>query len=160
MPDEAMLIGLPFDSSASSLTLPAGTDGCVHSRCGEYASIVAPVSCAGLYGSAFSITALIASDDMSDSSIVCSLLDCATAAAPTAPLAPVLFSTTTVVLSISPSGVLIRRAITSDVPPGGNGTMIDSGLSGQAAANADPGSGSAAAAPAFTRVRRVVIGVS
>src|SRR5687767_2584008 len=98
---------------------------------------------------------------MSDSSIVCSLLDCATAAAPTAPLAPVLFSTTTVVLSISPSGPLIRRAITSEVPPGGNGTMIDSGLSGHAAAKVNAGSGSvAAAALAFRIVRRVVMRVS
>src|SRR5688572_24066348 len=161
MPDDAMLIGLVFDSSASSLTLLAGFDGCVHSRCGEYASSVAPASCEGLYGSAFSITALIASDDMSDSSIVCSLLDCATAAAPTAPLAPVLFSTTTVVLSISPSGPLIRRAITSDVPPGGNGTMIDSGRSGHAAAKVNAGSGRvAAAALAFRMVRRVVMGAS
>jgi hypothetical protein len=35
MPDEAMLIAFFFDSSASSLTLLAGIDGCVHSRCGE-----------------------------------------------------------------------------------------------------------------------------
>ena len=81
-----------------------------------------------------SITALMASDDMSDSSTVCSLLDCATADVPTAPLAPVLFSTTTVVLSSSPSGAVMSRAITSEVPPGGKGTMICKGLSGQLAA--------------------------
>jgi hypothetical protein len=91
-----------------------------------------------------SITPLIASDDMSDSSTVCSLFDCATAAAPTAPLAPVLFSTMTVVLSISPSGCVMSRAITSDVPPGGNGTMMVSGLSGQAVAAKDGAAISAA----------------
>src|SRR5262252_4665119 len=94
---------------------------------------------------------------MSLSNTVCSLVDCATAAAPTAPLAPVLFSTTTVVFSMSPSGALIRRAITSDVPPGGNGTTIDSGLSGHAAAATD-GNGSVAAAVTpsrFNAVRRV-----
>ncbi len=91
---------------------------------------------------------------MSDSSMLCSLVDCATAAAPIAPLAPVLFSTTTVVLSISPSGVEIRRAITSEVPPGGKGTMMVNGLSGQVAAS--EGAAIVAAVAAMKRRRCVM----
>jgi hypothetical protein len=70
-------------------------------------------------------------------------------------LAPVLFSTTTVVLSISPSGTVIRRAITSDVPPGGKGTMMVRGLSGHAAARA-PSEGTATNAAADWMIRRRV----
>ena len=71
---------------------------------------------------------------MSDSSSVCSSVACATAAAPMLPLAPVLFSMNTFTPSVSPSGLAISRAITSEVPPGGNGTTMRSGLLGQAAA--------------------------
>src|SRR5436190_16228383 len=54
----------------------------------------------------------------------------ATKSAPRLPLAPGLFSTMTLCLNASPSGWLMARAMMSDEPPGGYGTMILMGLPG------------------------------
>ncbi|MNT65093.1 hypothetical protein D3C72_2030460 [compost metagenome] len=48
------------------------------------------------------------------------------------PVAPALFSTTNDCLSCSPSLFATERATESVAPPGGNGTTIVTGLSGQA----------------------------
>src|SRR6187402_3546055 len=97
---------------------------------------------------------------MSDSSIVWLSVEVATAAAPIAPLAPVLFSTITLAPRRSPSGLLIRRAITSEVPPGGKGTMIFSGWSGHAAQAGRPRVAAAMAALDWRKWRRWVMVVS
>ena len=65
-------------------------------------------------------------------------LSVASAATPTPmlPLAPVRFSTTTVVLSSSLKGLEMMRAMASDVPPGANGMMIFSVCVGHAVLDA------------------------
>ena len=62
--------------------------------------------------------------------------DLATWSAPGLPLAPGLFSTMTVCFRASGRGWLMTRAMMSDEPPGGYGTMILIGLLGQACAPA------------------------
>ena len=79
------------------------------------------------------MTCISATEPMSDSKIVWLSVACATTPAPTLPLAPVRFSTKTGVFKIVPKALATMRAITSDVPPGGKGTMIFKGWLGQAA---------------------------
>src|SRR5690606_5308693 len=57
-----------------------------------------------------------------------------TCAAPMVPVAPALFSTTKDCLSCSPSLLATARATESVAPPGGKGTTMVTGLSGQACA--------------------------
>src|SRR5690606_20600253 len=65
-------------------------------------------------------------------------LDRATAAVPTLPPAPSLFSTTTLFPQRAPSLSAIRRPTTSVVPPGENGTTMLTERLGQSAAAAVP----------------------
>ena len=77
---------------------------------------------------------MIASAPVSHNKSVWPSLALATKSLPVLPLAPGLFSTTTVCFSASASGWLMARAMMSDEPPGGYGTMMRTVLLGHACA--------------------------
>src|SRR5690606_22809768 len=78
----------------------------------------------------------------------------AAACAPTMPPAPALLSTTTGTFHASPIGCVVKRAVVSTGPPGGNGTMKLTGCSGHLAARARKGKEAAAQAAPSPAIRR------
>ena len=150
MPEDDSVIGLSFDSairSASVFTL--GSVGPTAIASGVNPTILIPARSVGVWkGTFFSVCGEIITGLNDDSSIVWpSGAALATYAPANIPLAPVLFSTTTVVPKTSPKyGATIRAAISFD-PPGAKPTISDTGLPCNACADATAGS-TVAATPA------------
>ena len=137
LPDEAYETAFffAFASATISFTDVAGNDGFTNSTFGNNAMTPIGLNALSLsYGNFANSAGFTANDDASSISVWPSDAAFATALAPICPLAPGLFSTTTVCPSASPSFGAIRRAIVSAPPPGGYVTTREIGLAGHTCA--------------------------
>ena len=128
------MLGFALAAVTTSAKLLNGRDGCVHSTFGAV-----PISSTGsrsftVSNVMFSRNGLTAWVSNTNTQLLPSGGDFATAPVPTLPEAPGRFSTMTVAPSFCCRPGCAMRAIGSTVPPGGNGTTMRMVPDGQAAA--------------------------